>query len=407
VDRADVSGVARALGWFRMTKVHRTRLLIVVNAEWYFWSHRLGIAKGLLAQGFDVAVAAADEQGYSKRIRAEGIRFIPLRLDRRSRGGWQDFLTLRDLYCLYRRERPDLVHHVTIKPVIYGSIAARFASVPAVVNAIPGLGYMFIGTGLSGRIRRGLAMLAYRAAMSSARVRVIFQNPDDQESFQRAHIVRHGQSVVIRGSGVDLRRFHWTAPPAGRPIIVLPSRLLWDKGVGELVRASRILKQRNVDCRVALVGVPDPYNPQSVTADELKGWASEQIVEWWGHTEDMPGVMARASIVVLPSYREGVPKALLEAAAAGRPMIASDVPGCREIVRHGETGLLVPVRDATALADAIGTLVNDPAARARMGLQARALAEAHFSLESVVEQTFAVYRAALGPKWMDVTSAPA
>jgi glycosyltransferase involved in cell wall biosynthesis len=188
---------------------------------------------------------------------------------------------------------------------------------------------------------------------------------------------------------------------------VLPSRLLWDKGVGELVRASRILKQRNVDCRVALVGVPDPYNPQSVTADELKGWASEQIVEWWGHTEDMPGVMARASIVVLPSYREGVPKALLEAAAAGRPMIASDVPGCREIVRHGETGLLVPVRDATALADAIGTLVNDPAARARMGLQARALAEAHFSQESVVEQTFAVYRAALGPKWMDVTSAPA
>jgi glycosyltransferase involved in cell wall biosynthesis len=367
------------------------RALIVVSAEWYFWSHRLAIAKALKQAGYDVVVAAAEERGYGKHISAAGIRFIPLALCRRSTGLRQELNSIRALYRLYRDERPAIVHHVAIKPVLYGSIAARFARVPAVLNAVPGLGYMFLGHSAVSGMRRTLATLAYRMALRGRNTHVIFQNPEDLDWFVKKGVVAADRAVLIRGSGVDLDRFHPTPEPAGTPIIILPARLLWDKGVGELVEASRLLRRRGVACRVALVGTPDEENPRAVPQATLRAWNEEGVIEWWGQRDDMPEVLAAATIVVLPSYREGVPKALLEAAASGRAMVTTDVPGCREIVRHERTGLLVPPANAPALADAIERLIRDDELRTRLALAARALAESEFGEPGVVRATLDAY----------------
>jgi len=375
------------------------RILIVVNVEWYFWSHRLSLAKALKECGFDVIIAAAIERGYQQAIEKEGFRFIPLHLQRRSSNPWHEMASLFELFRLYRTERPDLVHHITIKPVLYGSLAAKAARVPAVINTIPGLGYLFLQTGPWGSILRCCVSAAYRFALSGKHVQVIVQNPDDLRMFVSKKLIPRERINMIRGSGVNIHEFVLSSEPTGPPIVLLASRLLWDKGVGELVEASRRLKQHGVECRVVIVGEPDPENPNSIPVETLKAWHAEGVVEWWGLRNDMPTVLALASIVVLPSYREGVPKILLEAAAAGRPIITTDAPGCREIVRDGRNGLLVPPRDPVALANAIQTLISNPTLRKEMGVRSREIAVAEFSEERVIRETLDVYRKVLGPKW--------
>lgn len=374
------------------------RILIVVNAEWYFWSHRLSLAKALQAHGCTVVIAAAVERGYQSAIEGQGLRFIPLHLQRRSISPSAELASLHELFQLYRRERPDLVHHVTIKPVLYGSLAARVSGVPAVINTIPGLGYVFMES--NGRLLREAISAVYALALSGRHVRVIFQNPDDRQIFVSRKLVSPERAVVIRGSGVDVYRFVPSPEPSGIPIVLLASRLLWDKGVGELVEASRRLRQDGVSCRVVLVGVPDDENPNSIPVAMLEGWHAEGVIEWWGLRDDMPNVLRQATIVTLPSYYpEGVPKILLEAAAAGHPLITTDTPGCREVVHHGENGFLVPVRDATALADAIRVLLQDARLRVPMRAKSRELAVAEFSEERVLDETLRVYRELLGAQW--------
>ena len=241
--------------------------MIVVNAEWYFWSHRRALAGALQRLGFEVVVAAAVERDRRPDIEASGLRFIPLSLQRRSTSLLQELRTVRELYSLYRAERPDLVHHVSIKPVLYGSVAARIARVPAVINAIPGLGYVFLGTGIMAAARKLAGSIAYRVALSGGRTRVVFQNPDDRALFVRRHIVSPERAHVILGAGVDVERFHEVPEPAGVPVVLLASRLLWDKGVRELVDAARLLRARGIACRVVIVGVPDNENPNSVAYD--------------------------------------------------------------------------------------------------------------------------------------------
>ncbi len=376
------------------------RILIVVNADWYFWSHRLSLARALQARGCQVTVAASVERGYRKAIEAEGFRFAPLQLRRRSTAPWHELASAAELLRLYLRERPDLIHHITIKPVLYGSMAAKVAGIPTVVNTVPGLGYTFVESGLRKRVLRETVRLAYRMALSGRQSRVIFQNPDDRCMFVSQGLVSAERAIVIRGSGVDINRFVPSPEPSGTPVVLLASRLLWDKGVGVLVQASRLLKDWGTQCRVVLVGVPDLQNPNSVKVADLEGWQADNIVEWWGIREDMPAILQMSSIVTLPSsYREGVPKILLEAAASGRPIITTDTPGCREIVRHGENGLLVPPNDPDALAAAINTLLDDPALRVRMGARSRVIAETEFSEEHVLSETLAVYRSLLGEQW--------
>jgi glycosyltransferase involved in cell wall biosynthesis len=370
---------------------------MVVNIEWYFRSHRLELAKALAAHGFDVTVAASVERGEAEAIKREGVRFLPLSLRRRSTNPAREVLTIAELVRLYRRERPDLVHHVTVKPILYGSIAARLAGTPAQINAIPGLGYLFLGQGFRGRVRRRLAMQAYKLALAGVRSRTIFQNAEDRHLFVAQGVVREDQTVLIRGAGVNVQKFLPLPEPPGRPLLMLASRLLWDKGVGDFVEAVRLLKSHGTLCRAIIVGKPDTENPHALSIERLRQWEAEGIVEFWGHQTDMPHVLSQAAVVVLPTfYPEGLPKILLEAAASARAIVATDMPGCREVVRHGENGLLVPPRDPGALAGALGELIRDPPRRAAMGAAGRARAVEEFSEERVFAETLQVYRDLLG-----------
>jgi len=368
----------------------RATILMVVNAEWYFWSHRLALARGLQARGYTVIVAAGVERGMGSQIEAEGFRFIPLPLVRGRLSLGAEIRALVALVRLYRQEQPDLLYHTTIKPILYGSLSAQFLGIARRVNAIPGLGYVFAPTSLSGRFRQQLVAIAYRIALSGSRARVIFQNSDDQQLFVKRRIAPSRRTVVIRSSGVDLCRFSPTTEPTpiSAPIILLASRLLWDKGVGELVEATKRLKRMNMACRTVIVGIPDHDNPRAVPVAALEGWQRDGLIEWWGLRDDMPNVIRQSAVVVLPSYYpEGVPRILLEAAASARPVVTTDTPGCRDCVRNGESGLLVPPRDVDALTDALKLLLEDPGLRALMGLEGRKLVEEQFDEENVVSQT--------------------
>jgi glycosyltransferase involved in cell wall biosynthesis len=344
-----------------------------------------------------VTVAASVERGEAQAIEREGLRFLPLSLRRRSTNPARELLTIVELVRLYRRERPDVVHQVTVKPILYGSFAARLAGGPARINAIPGLGYLFLGRGMKGRLRRRSAMRAYKWALAGERSRTIFQNAEDRQLFIDEGAVRAEQAILIRGAGVDVTRFVPRPEPAGPPLVMLASRLLWDKGVGDFVEAVRRLKRDGVACRAILVGKPDTENPHAVSCDVLRRWEAEGVVELWGHQTDMPAVLSRSAVVVLPTYYpEGLPKILLEAAASGRAIVATDVPGCRDVVRHGENGLLVPPHDTSSLAAALLSLLSDRARREAMGRRNRLRAEREFSDDLVFSQTLRVYHDLLG-----------
>jgi len=368
------------------------RLLFVVNNAAFFASHRLCLGLGARDAGYDVHVAAAASPAL-EALRTHGFAVHAIPLHRRTHDPAREARTAVALVRLYRRLRPHVVHHVTVKPVLYGSIAARLAGVPAVVNAVSGLGYVFLARGALARARRAVVLGAYGLAFGHPNLRVIFQNDDDAALFVDRGLLPPDRVVMIRGSGVDLDRFRPVMPPAGRPVVVLPARMLLDKGVAEFVAAARALRAAGVAARFVLVGEPDPGNPASVSRAQLDAWQAEGVVEWWGARSDMPDVLGASQIVCLPSYREGMPKVLLEAAAAGRAAVTTDTPGCRDAVDDGVTGLLVPARDAGALAAAIRRLIEDASLRDRMGGAARRRAEALFGEELVVRRTLETYEA--------------
>lgn len=372
------------------------KLLFLVTEDWYFCSHRLPLARAAKAAGYEVVVATR-VSAHADAITAEGFKLIAIGLRRSSRNPWRELRAILEIAGIYRRERPDLVHHVALKPVLYGAIAARLARVPAVVSALAGLGFVFASATLKARLLRPWVVGALRLSIDADGSALIVQNPDDRKMLVEAGVVSAARVRLIRGSGVDVGRFATTPEPGGTPLVMLPSRLLWDKGVGEFVAAAQLLRERGVAARFVLVGDSDLETSAAIPVGQLQAWQSGGAVEWWGRREDMPAVLASSHVVCLPSYRgEGLPKVLLEAAACGRPLVATDVPGCREIVIDGGNGLLVPPRDAPALADAIGRLLADPDLRAAMGRRGRELVEAQFSEERVVAQTLALYRELTG-----------
>ena len=368
----------------------KPRILFFITEDWYFWSHRLPVARAARDTGFEVLIATRVDQ-HKERIEKEGFKLIPIHLVRRNKNIFREIFNTLEIIKIYRREKPDIVHHVAMKPVLYGSWAARIAGIPAVVNALAGLGFIFVAQGCKTSILRRLVIFAYRSAFSAKNTIGIFQNPEDLKLFVDGGVVKSEKAVLIRGSGVDTSHFIHLPEPAGIPIIVLASRMLWDKGVGEFVDATRILNKDGIKCRMILVGNPDPENPASIPEKTLRLWHFEGIVEWWGHREDIPEVFAKSNIVVLPSYREGLPKVLLESASCGRAIVATDVPGCKEIVCHNENGLLVPPHSSKALAAALKVLIKDPELRAKMGARGREIVEAEFSEEMVVKQMMEVY----------------
>jgi len=368
------------------------RLLFVVNNPAFFMSHRLPVALAAQAAGWDVHVATMDGPAVADIV-ARGMRHHVIPLTRSGKQPLQELGSLLAMRRLFRRLRPDVVHLVTIKPVLYGGIAARLAGVPGMVAAISGLGFIFLSRGLKAGLVRGVVGVLYRLALGHRNSRVIFQNAADRDTLQRLGAVRAEQAVMIRGSGVDLAE--WPAQPEPpKPVTALMvARLLRDKGVNEFVEAARLLRARGLDVRMRLAGGIDPGNPASATEADVRDWRESGAVEVLGERTDIAALNAACHIAVLPSYREGLPKSLLEAAACGRAVVTTDVPGCRDAITPDETGVLVPARDAVALADAIARLASDDALRQHMGRAGRELAEREFDVADVNRRHLEVYDA--------------
>jgi glycosyltransferase involved in cell wall biosynthesis len=371
------------------------KILFFVTEDWYFWSHRLLLARAAHAAGYDVVVVTRVRE-HGDRIRAEGFKLIPVELRRRGANPWQELKLIARIAQIYRAERPDIVHHVAVKPVLYGAFAAWLTRVPATVNALAGLGYVFSSRRLKAQMLRPVFKLAYHFVLNRGNSRTILQNSEDQRLLVDAAFLSPGKAALIRGSGVDMTQFVPVPESDDVPIVVMASRMLWDKGVAEFVQAAQLLHGSGISARFVLVGTTDDENPTAVPISRLLEWQSGGDVEWWGYREDMHAVLASSHVVCLPTfYGEGLPKVLIEAAACGRPIVTTNIPGCRDIVRNGENGLLIPPRNATALAEALKHLLLDSSLRKRMGRRGREIAESEFSVERVNEQTLALYRALL------------
>jgi glycosyltransferase involved in cell wall biosynthesis len=375
----------------------RPRLLFIVTEDWAFLRHRLPMARAALDMGFEVAVATR-VSGHADAIRALGITVFHTPVERAGLSPIGDLRYLARLICTLRRFRPHLIHNVAAKPILYGTLAARIAARGAVVvNAFTGLGILFTdgdgGRSRKSRLLGGLLMGMLRRLCGHTQVHMLVQNVDDRDFLMARGIGRADHMHLIPGSGVDLTQFPVTPEPRSTPLrAVLVGRLLKTKGVEDFVQAARILKDRGRDIRMVLVGAPDPGNPTTVTRERIDAWVAEGLIEWTGERDDIAAVWASAHVAVLPSYREGLPKSLLEAAACARPLVATDVPGCRALVRDGENGLLVPPRDPAALADAIDRLAADGALRRAFGAAARADVEARLSQERIADAVRTLYR---------------
>lgn len=371
------------------------KILFVVNVDWFFISHRLPIALAAKKQGHAVHIATSLTDRLPE-LQQYGLIVHPLKMDRSSTGLYSVLHNLLELWQVFKSVKPDVIHLVTIKPVLLGGIVARLAGSPAVVAAVSGLGFVFIENGIKASIRRWLVGTLYRLALGHRNMKVIFQNKDDLQSVTNVAPLSDQKVAMIRGSGVDLASYAHLPLPEGAPIVVLAARLLVDKGVREFIEAARTLKSRSCPARFVLVGTVDLANPSSLTQREVDNWVKEGVVDWWGHRSNMPEVLSTAQIVVLPSYREGMPKVLLEAAACGRAVITTDVPGCRDAIDPGVTGLLVPVRNAKTLADAIEGLINDQARCIELGNAGRKLAETAFDVRQVVDKHLRIYDELIG-----------
>ncbi len=375
-----------------MIAMNKQRLLFVVNDPSFFMSHRLAIALAAQNDGWDVHVATANGEAV-ETIKKHGLTHHVVAMSRSGKNPFSELVIIWSLLCLMRRINPDIAHLVTIKPVLYGGMAARIAKVPGVVAAISGLGSVFTEKTTKARLLRWIVHALYRLALSHKNIKTIFQNPDDESVLVRLGAVKPEHAVRIRGSGVAMGDYPFEPEPLGEPVVSFAARLLKEKGVVVFVDAARRLKQRGVDARFWLIGSPDPGNPATVTERELSEWRNEGVVELLGYREDVAKLFSQSSIVVLPSYYgEGLPKVLIEAAACGRAVVTTDHPGCRDAIEPDKTGLLVPPRDVGALADAIQFLIDNPNQRRAMGCAGRKLAERTYSIEKVVDAHLGVYR---------------
>lgn len=377
------------------------RLLIIVHEALFFATHRLPVGRAMLARGWEVHVAAPPDADMAARLQAEGFILHPIPLARGGQNPLAEFRLMLALLALLRRLRPLLVHHVSMKPVIWGGMASRLAGVKAAVHAITGLGFVFIRQDYKARLLRAVIRRLYRFALGHPNGRAIFQNPDDLALFQANAMVLPGRWCMIKGCGVDMAAFPAQPEPSEHgqapPVVMFPARLLGDKGVNEFAAAAAELRAEGVAARFVLVGRRDPDNPTDIGEARLKQWVDSGLMEYWGFSTDMAATLAQADLIVMPSYREGLPRGLIEAAATQRAIITADVPGCREVVRHEQNGLLVPVQDAAATAAAMRRLILDADLRRALGRRGRAIAEAEFSVEHFVAESLKAYDAVLQP----------
>lgn len=367
------------------------KILYVVNVDWFFLSHRLPLAIEAQKRGYDVSIAAI-ETGKKAEIEKHGFTFFAIPTNRSSTNILQEINVLIFIWKLYKKIKPDIVHHVGVKPVTYGSIIGKLLKLPKVVNALSGMGYLFINR-QKHNFTYKLVIFFFKFGFNNSNLRFILQNRDDINDLRKLNVLHESQIYLIKGSGVNLNEFCFAKLPDKNTVrIILVSRMLWDKGVGEFVEAARILQKKyNKKAQFILVGDIDDENKSAIKESQLILWKKEGCIDWLGFRKDIIDILRNADIVVLPSYREGLPKSLIEACAIGRPVITTDVPGCREVVSDGENGFIVPAKNSIALAYAMERLILDKKLRVLMGKKAREFAENNFSIESVIEKTFEIY----------------
>jgi glycosyltransferase involved in cell wall biosynthesis len=368
----------------------RKTLVFLLTEDWFFASHFL--ARGLAAKsaGWRVVLVAHQSEA-TARIRAAGIEVIAVDFSRRRLNPLAELWFALKLARLYRQLKPTIAHHIALKPIVIGGLAARLAGVRAIVNAPTGLGFVFSSGKPLARLLRPIVTLGLRLTLSPKGAKVIFENPDDLAALTAARMLRPGAAVLIPGAGVNLDGFSPAPEPPGRIRVILIARMIRAKGIAVFREAARLL-QGQAD--FILVGAPDPGNHDSIPEAELRAWADEGLLTWLGPRTDIAALLGSAHIACQPStYREGLPKSALEAMASGKPLVASDIPGLREAVADGQTGFLVPPGDAPALAAALEKLIASPQLRARMGIAARARAEEKFSEPRICAQTLLVYEA--------------
>ena len=372
-----------------------SKVLLVANTSWYLYNFRLPLLQDLRAAGYEVA-AVAPHDSYTPLLEQEGFTVHPWLLARRSINPLRELKAIVDLWRVYRREQPALVHHFTIKACLYGTLAAKGARVYRVVNAVTGLGHVFLGTRKRTRLLRRALRPLYRAVFSARRGTVVFQNADDQERLIALGITDGERARLIRGSGVDIERFQPADDSAGRfhePLqLLFPSRLLREKGIQDVLQACQALWADGLALELLVAGDLDDGNRSSLLPDELSALRSDPRIRFLGHVHDMGAVYAGADIVVLPSWREGLSRSLIEASAMELPIITTDVPGCRDVVDHGRTGLLVPLHDSRAIALAITLLRDNPDVARRFGKAARQKVINEFQVSLVNENTLDQYQ---------------
>ncbi len=375
----------------------KKKILFVDNRSQYFVAHRLPLAVAVRDRLAEVHVTALSRREEDiDAISSQGMMFHKLSRNSTDRSVVKPLMFGFDLAKLFEKLKPDLIHIYTLKAMCVGGLAFLRPSKSAVLMTVTGLGYAFTSQSLKARLLGKAVSTIMPRLLKRAGDDFIFQNQDDLAFFNEEFRIARERLNLIVGCGVDVRKYRMLAESPGIPTVILASRMLRDKGVVEFVEAAKSLRQEGVRAHFVLVGDPDPENPAGIPAAQLKEWHESGVVEWRGYCQDMVGLFSEAHIVCLPSYREGAPQVLIEAASCGKPVVTTDVSGCREVVRHGDTGLLVPPRDSRALADALRTLIRDPELRISMGRKARAFAESEFSLEKVINENFKLYERLLG-----------
>lgn len=371
------------------------KIFILVNVDWFFLSHRLPIALSAHKAGYDITIVTSDS-GRIQEIGIYGLKYIKLPLNRASLNPFKELKIVLFLCKLYLKEKPLLVHHVGLKLFLYGSIAAKIFKIPT-INAMSGLGYLFSNTQKFNVLKK-MIFKTLNYFFKSLNAIYVFQNHDDKNLIlSYLPSINKQDCIIIKGSGVDIKDFAYTPEyESEKTIILLLSRMLWDKGIKEYVSAAKLIKhQLNGTTKFLLVGPIDRENPMGISHEELNQFEEKDYIEWVGYKENIKEVISQSNVVVLPSYREGLPKSLIEACAIGRAIITTDAPGCRDVVEEGVNGFLVPIKDSELLSKRILQLVNDKKLRSEMGINARMIAEREFSLDYVISEHLMLYKKVL------------
>lgn len=366
------------------------RVLFVISEDWAFISHRLHLADAAIKAGYEVGLLTR-VTSYKDMLEARGIRLFHWDLNRGSLNVFGELFTILQAAKLFRHWQPDLIHAVAQKPILYAGIAGKLAYQCPRVSAMGGIGFIFSSQSTKARLLRPVISHLLSWAINGNNTRFILQNDDDIELLTKLGVAQAESVRRIMGSGVEIDIFKPSPLVKGTPMVILPARLLWDKGVGEFVRVAKRIKTKGIDARFVLVGDPDPQNSASIPEHQIQEWVHSGAIERWGRRDDMPDIYPQSLVVCLPSYREGLPKVLLEGVSCARPVVAFDVPGCREIVRDGINGFLVPFGDEAKLEEALIELIQYPKLCARMGKAGRKIVETEFSQKIIAAETFAVW----------------